>query len=85
VVRQVAFGAPRSALLTAAAEAQMLVLGSRGLGGLEGMSIGSVAGTLLQHSPCPVAVVHPSARWPAAPSSRSRWQGFSGRSGPAGR
>jgi nucleotide-binding universal stress UspA family protein len=68
VVRQVAFGAPRSALLTAAAEAQMLVLGSRGLGGLEGMSIGSVTGTLLQHSPCPVAVVHPSARYPAPPS-----------------
>jgi len=61
VLRQVAFGAPRSALLTAAAEAQMLVLGSRGLGGLKGMSIGSVAGTLLQHSPCPVAVVHPTA------------------------
>ena len=60
VLRQVAFGAPRSALLTAAAEAQMLVVGSRGLGGLEGMSLGSVAGTLLQHSPCPVAVVHPT-------------------------
>jgi nucleotide-binding universal stress UspA family protein len=62
VLRQVAFGAPRSALLTAAAEAQILVVGSRGLGGLEGMSLGSVAGTLLQHSPCPVAVVHPTGR-----------------------
>ncbi len=60
VLRQVAFGAPRNALLTAAAEAQMLVVGSRGLGGLDGMSLGSVAGTLLQHSPCPVAVVHPT-------------------------
>jgi nucleotide-binding universal stress UspA family protein len=62
VLRQVAFGPPRSALLTAAAEAQMLVVGSRGLGGLEGMSLGSVAGTLLQHSPCPVAVVHTTER-----------------------
>jgi nucleotide-binding universal stress UspA family protein len=62
VLRQVAFGAPRSALLTAAAEAQLLVLGSRGLGGLEGMSLGSVAAALLHHSPCPVAVVHPPVR-----------------------
>jgi len=61
VLRQVAFGAPRSALLTAAAEAQLLVVGSRGLGGVEGMSLGSVAGALVHHSPCPVAVVHPVA------------------------
>jgi nucleotide-binding universal stress UspA family protein len=60
VLRQVAFGAPRSALLTAAAEAQLLVVGSRGLGGLEGMSLGSVVATLLHHSPCPIAVVHPA-------------------------
>jgi nucleotide-binding universal stress UspA family protein len=59
VLRQVTFGAPRSALLTASAEAQLLVVGSRGLGGLEGMSLGSVVATLLHHSPCPVAVVHP--------------------------
>ena len=62
VLRHVTFGAPRSALLTAAAEAQMLVVGARGLGGLEGMSLGSVAGALVHHSPCPVAVVHPAAR-----------------------
>jgi nucleotide-binding universal stress UspA family protein len=61
VLRQVSFGSPRSALLAAVAEAQLLVMGSRGLGGLEGMSLGSVAGALLQHSPCPVAVVHPPA------------------------
>ena len=58
VLRQVSFGTPRSALLKAAAEAQMLVVGARGLGGLEGMSLGSVAGALVHHSPCPVAVVH---------------------------
>jgi nucleotide-binding universal stress UspA family protein len=62
VLRQVAFGAPRPALLTAAAEAQLLVAGSRGLGGVEGMSLGSVAGALVHHAPCPVAVVHPVAR-----------------------
>lgn len=51
VLRQVVFGPPRTALLTAASEAQMLVVGSRGLGGLDGMSLGSVAATLLHHSP----------------------------------
>jgi nucleotide-binding universal stress UspA family protein len=61
VLRQVTFGTPRSALLTAAVEAQILVVGSRGRGGLEGMSLGSVAGALVHHSPCPVAVVHPQA------------------------
>jgi nucleotide-binding universal stress UspA family protein len=62
VLRQVTFGAPRSALLTAAAEAQLIMVGSRGLGGVEGMSLGSVAGALVHHSPCPVGVVHPPTR-----------------------
>ena len=62
VLRQVTFGTPRSALLRAAAEAQMLVVGARGLGGLEGMSLGSVAGALVHHSPCPVAIVRLAAR-----------------------
>ena len=62
VLRQVEFGPPRSALLNAATGAQMLAVGSRGLGGLENMSLGSVAATLLHHSPCPVAVVHPPGR-----------------------
>ena len=61
VLRQVAFGAPRPALLAAAADAQILVVGSRGLDGLEGMSLGSVVGALVHHSPCPIAVVHPAA------------------------
>jgi nucleotide-binding universal stress UspA family protein len=59
VLRQVTVGSPRPALLTAAAEAQMLVVGSRGLGGVEGMRLGSVAQAVLHHSPCLVAVVHP--------------------------
>jgi nucleotide-binding universal stress UspA family protein len=62
VARQVSFGPPRTALLSAASQAQMLVVGSRGLGGLEGMSLGSVAATLLHHSPCPVGVVHRPVR-----------------------
>ena len=62
VLRQVTCGPPRAALLAAAAEAQMLVLGSRGRGGVTGMMLGSVSQALLHHAPCPVGVVHPAAR-----------------------
>jgi nucleotide-binding universal stress UspA family protein len=58
MIRQIAAGPPRSALLTAAHGAQMIVVGSRGLGGLEGMVLGSVAEALLHHAPCPVGIVH---------------------------
>ena len=57
VVRRVLAGTPRAALLTASADAQMLVVGSRGRGGLEGMCLGSVAQAVLHHTPCPVGVV----------------------------
>ncbi|HLI39038.1 MAG TPA: universal stress protein [Streptosporangiaceae bacterium] len=59
VIREVVAGPPRSVLLSAAREAQMIVVGSRGRGGLDGMSLGSVAQALLHHSSCPVGVVHP--------------------------
>jgi nucleotide-binding universal stress UspA family protein len=58
VVRRVLAGTPRAALLTASADAQMIVVGARGRGGLEGMRLGSVAQAVLHHAPCPVGVVH---------------------------
>lgn len=58
VVRQVVPGHPRSSLLTAAHEAQMLVIGNRGRGGVAGMTLGSVAQAMLHHASCPVGVVH---------------------------
>ena len=61
VVRRVVAGTPRAALLTAAADAQMLVVGARGRGGLEDMSLGSVAQAVLHHAPCPVGIVHPAS------------------------
>jgi nucleotide-binding universal stress UspA family protein len=58
VLRRIAPGGARSALLAAAQDAQMLVVGSRGLGGVRGMALGSVSQAMLHHAPCPVGVVH---------------------------
>jgi nucleotide-binding universal stress UspA family protein len=60
VLRQVSAGSPRAALLAAAADAQLLVVGARGRGGFKGMRLGSVAHAVLEYAPCPVGVVHPS-------------------------
>ncbi len=56
--RLVTGASARHALLMAAQDAQLLVLGDRGRGGLPGMALGSIATALLSHAPCPVAVVH---------------------------
>jgi nucleotide-binding universal stress UspA family protein len=58
IVWQVTPGQPRAALLDAAAEAQLLVVGGRGWGGITGMLLGSVSQAMLHHAPCPVGVVH---------------------------
>ena len=58
VLRQINAGGPLSALLVAAQEAQLVVVGARGLGGVRGMRLGSVARGVLQHAPCPVGIVH---------------------------
>lgn len=57
VERQVTGAAPLSALLAVARDAQLLVVGRRGLGGVRGMRLGSVGQGALQHAPCPVAIV----------------------------
>jgi nucleotide-binding universal stress UspA family protein len=57
VVRQVLPGTPRAALLSAAAGAQLLVVGARGRGGFDEMSLGSIAQAVLLYAPGPVAVV----------------------------
>lgn len=59
VIRRVVAGTPRTALLAAAAGAQMLVVGARGRGDIKGMTLGSVAQAVLHLAPCPIGVAHP--------------------------
>ena len=49
--------APAAALLAAARDAQVLVVGTRGTGGFEGLAVGSVALRMASAAPCPVVVV----------------------------
>ena len=50
-------GHPAEALMTAAADADLLVVGSRGRGGFGGALLGSVGQYLTHHSPCPVVIM----------------------------
>jgi nucleotide-binding universal stress UspA family protein len=50
-------GHPTGVLLERAAQADLVVVGGRGLGGFEGLLLGSVGRQLLHHATCPVAIV----------------------------
>ena len=50
-------GAPALQLLEEADDADLLVLGSRGLGGFRGLLLGSVGQQCSHHAPCPVVIV----------------------------
>lgn len=55
-IRTVAAGSARSTLLDAAEQADLLVVGARGMGGFRGMLLGSVSHAVAQHAKCPVVV-----------------------------
>ncbi|TDD37227.1 universal stress protein [Saccharopolyspora elongata] len=57
VRRFVGRGSPTGELLARAAEAQLVVVGARGRGGVAGAHLGSTSHKLIHHSPCPVLVV----------------------------
>lgn len=59
---RLALGGSATTLLTAAAAARLLVLGSRGAGGFTGLLLGATAHQCVHHAHCPVVVVPDSAR-----------------------
>jgi len=59
VSMHVGAGGPASVLVETAKDAEMLVIGSRGLGGFRGMLLGSVTQQVIAHAPCPVVVLTP--------------------------
>jgi len=56
VVRQ---GQAAGVLTDEARGAELLVVGSRGLGGFRGLLLGSVSQQCASHTPCPIAIVPP--------------------------
>jgi nucleotide-binding universal stress UspA family protein len=59
---------PARALLDAARGADLLVVGSRGVGGFRGLLLGSVGQQVVQHAQCPVVVV-PGDERPSPPNA----------------
>ena len=62
IERIAAVGGAARILCDAAIGADLLVVGSRGLGGFRGLLVGSVTQQVVAHAPCPVVVVVPEDR-----------------------
>jgi nucleotide-binding universal stress UspA family protein len=57
IVQTVMCGSGGAVLIDAAAEADLVVVGSRGLGGFKGLLLGSVGHQVTHHAACPVVVI----------------------------
>jgi len=51
-------GQPAEVLLEQAADAELIVVGNRGLGGFKSLLLGSISQQVVHHATCPVVVVH---------------------------
>jgi nucleotide-binding universal stress UspA family protein len=60
VDRQIVDGGAAETLIAAVDAGDLLVVGSRGRGGVAELLLGSVSLQCVHHAPCPVVVVHPS-------------------------
>lgn len=58
ITQLVVHGHAARVLIDASAEADLLVVGSRGHGGFVGMLLGSISEYVIAHAECPVLVVH---------------------------
>ena len=58
ITTKVAFEQAAPLLITRSTDAQILVVGSRGLGAFQRGLLGSVSRAVAQHAHCPVAVIH---------------------------
>ena len=58
IVTKTLRGHAADVLIRRSAKADLLVVGSRGLGGLKGMVLGSVGHHCAAHAHCPVVIVH---------------------------
>ena len=54
-------GNAAAALVEASREADLLIVGSRGLGGFSGMLLGSVSAQLAHHARCPLLIIRSGA------------------------
>ena len=62
IVTRVRKGSPTLVLLNASKDAEMLVIGSLGLGGSAGLHLGSVSSACYERADCPVLIVKSGER-----------------------